>query len=170
MKNFYLASPLGFAASTVPFMNDLAERLRKHIEVCNPWDDTSLDHLYRRYARKEKVYWRDTEMAKLNRQVGERNQKAIDNADGMIAVLDGADVDSGTAAEVGYAFAREKLIFGLRTDFRLAGDNPGAIVNLQVEHFILESGGEIALSADYLVKLVKEYAEIAEAVARSSDS
>lgn len=33
------------------------------------------------------------------------------------AVLDGVDVDSGTAWEIGYAYARGKPIIGLRTDF-----------------------------------------------------
>ena len=61
----------------------------------------------------------------------------------MLAVLDGADVDSGTAAEIGYAFARGKRILGYRGDFRLAADNVGSIVNLQVEYFITAGGGEI---------------------------
>ena len=58
-------------------------------------------------------------------------------------MLDGADVDSGTAAEIGYAFARGKLIVGYRGDFRVSADNEGALVNLQVEFFIRESGGTI---------------------------
>jgi nucleoside 2-deoxyribosyltransferase len=61
----------------------------------------------------------------------------------VVAVLDGVDVDSGTAAEIGYAFARGKLIVGYRGDFRLSADNEGSIVNLQVEYFIRESGGTI---------------------------
>ncbi len=60
-----------------------------------------------------------------------------------MAVLDGADVDSGTAAEIGYAFARGKRIVGYRGDFRLSADNEGSIVNLQVEYFIRASGGAI---------------------------
>ena len=58
-------------------------------------------------------------------------------------MLDGVDVDSGTAAEIGYAFARGKLIVGYRGDFRLSADNEGGTVNLQVEYFIRESGGTI---------------------------
>ncbi|NOZ24345.1 MAG: nucleoside 2-deoxyribosyltransferase [Planctomycetes bacterium] len=42
----------------------------------------------------------------------------IDRSDVLVAVLDGSDCDSGTAFEVGYAYAREKAIIGLRTDFR----------------------------------------------------
>ena len=38
--------------------------------------------------------------------------------DVVVAVLDGAAVDSGTAFEVGYAYARGKPLIGVRTDFR----------------------------------------------------
>jgi len=58
-------------------------------------------------------------------------------------VLDGPDVDSGTAAEIGYAFARGKLIVGYRGDSRVSADNEGGVVNLQVEFFIRASGGTI---------------------------
>jgi nucleoside 2-deoxyribosyltransferase len=44
--------------------------------------------------------------------------QAIDESDALVAVLDGADADSGTAFEIGYAFARGKPVIGVRTDFR----------------------------------------------------
>ena len=62
--------------------------------------------------------------------------------DALLAVLDGQDV-SGTAAEIGYAYARGKRVVGYRGDFRLAADNIGSIVNLQVDYFFVASGGEI---------------------------
>lgn len=43
---------------------------------------------------------------------------ALDACDLVVAILDGPDVDSGTAFEVGYAYARGKPIIGVRTDFR----------------------------------------------------
>ena len=47
----------------------------------------------------------------------------IDWADGLVAIMDGPDPDSGTAWEVGYAFGVRKPIVLVRTDFRmLAGD------------------------------------------------
>ena len=64
----------------------------------------------------------------------------------ILAVLDGTDVDSGTAAEIGYAFAKGKPILGYRGDFRLSADNDGSTVNLQVEYFIRQSGGDIVAS------------------------
>jgi nucleoside 2-deoxyribosyltransferase len=90
------------------------------------------------YGIEKREAWRT-----LNREIGATNRAAIDRAHGVIAVLDGVDVDSGTAAEVGYAFARGKLIVGYRGDFRLSADNEGSTVNLQVEFFIRESGGAI---------------------------
>jgi nucleoside 2-deoxyribosyltransferase len=45
----------------------------------------------------------------------------IDRADAVLAVIDGAEVDSGTSWEMGYAYAKKKPVIGLRTDFR-----PGA--------------------------------------------
>lgn len=43
----------------------------------------------------------------------------------VVAVLDGTDCDSGTCVELGYAWARDKLIFGLRTDERGSGEYKG---------------------------------------------
>lgn len=77
----------------------------------------------------------------------------------MLALLDGPDVDSGTAAEVGYASTRIPVV-GLRTDIRPAGDNEGVTVNLQVEYFIERSGGavyrDLAQAVDALVRLVPD--------------
>jgi nucleoside 2-deoxyribosyltransferase len=47
----------------------------------------------------------------------------IDWADGLVAIMDGPDPDSGTAWEVGYAFGVRKPVVLVRTDLRmLAGD------------------------------------------------
>jgi len=53
-----------------------------------------------------------------SRALYEACRKAIDAADMVVAVLDGADADSGVSYEVGYAAARGKRVVGLRTDFR----------------------------------------------------
>ena len=45
----------------------------------------------------------------------------IDQADGVVAIMDGLDLDSGTAWEVGYAYGRKPIVL-VRTDVRtLAG-------------------------------------------------
>jgi nucleoside 2-deoxyribosyltransferase len=140
----YLASPLGFSeagrrfynAVLVPFVESLG------YEVLDPWTLTDSRKIQAvqgmPYGPAKRETWRA-----LNLEMGATNRAAIDAARGVVAVLDGTDVDSGTAAEVGYAFARGKLIVGYRGDFRLSADNEGSTVNLQVEFFIRESGGAI---------------------------
>jgi nucleoside 2-deoxyribosyltransferase len=47
----------------------------------------------------------------------------IDWADGLVAIMDGPDPDSGTCWEVGYAYGVRKPIVLVRTDMRsMAGD------------------------------------------------
>jgi nucleoside 2-deoxyribosyltransferase len=43
----------------------------------------------------------------------------------VLAILDGADADSGTCFEMGYAAARNIPLIGLRTDWRPAEDGAG---------------------------------------------
>ncbi|MBD3270143.1 hypothetical protein GF376_01310 [Candidatus Peregrinibacteria bacterium] len=69
------------------------------------------------------------------------------------------DVDSGTASEIGYATALGKSSLGYRGDFRLAADNEGSLVNLQVEYFIHKNGGRIITEiADLREALQKVFA------------
>jgi nucleoside 2-deoxyribosyltransferase len=43
----------------------------------------------------------------------------------VVAILDGADADSGTAWECGYAVSQGIPVIAVRTDFRLSGDFKG---------------------------------------------
>jgi nucleoside 2-deoxyribosyltransferase len=139
-----MAGPLGFSEAgrhfhqgvLVPFVRSLG------FEILDPWALTDPARIAAvtalPYGPERRAAWRA-----LNREIGAANRRALDAARGVVAVLDGVDVDSGTAAEIGYAFARGKLIVGYRGDFRLSADNEGGTVNLQVEYFIRESGGTI---------------------------
>lgn len=49
----------------------------------------------------------------------------INQAEVVVACMDGPDVDSGTAWEVGYAYAKNKPVILFRTDFRMAGESKG---------------------------------------------
>jgi len=51
--------------------------------------------------------------------------RGIDGAGALVAILDGADADSGTCFEMGYALAQKIPIIGVRTDFRGTGDHQG---------------------------------------------
>ena len=48
--------------------------------------------------------------------------RGIESADALVAILDGADSDSGTSWECGYAYALRKPIVGVRTDLRSSED------------------------------------------------
>jgi len=61
----------------------------------------------------------------------EQNKKALQDADLVVAIIDGADADSGTAWEMGYATALRKPVIAIRTDFRIAGHEE--LVNLMLE-------------------------------------
>jgi nucleoside 2-deoxyribosyltransferase len=150
----YLASPLGFAESTRAFMEQLVAELRTHIEIVNPWDDHRFDDDFARVPAIDSVAERKKLLEHINYELGKKNAESIESCDSLIAVLDGVDVDSGTAAEIGYAFGAGKRIWGLRTDFRLAGDNFGALVNLQVEYFIHQSGGTVVTTVPDLVAAI----------------
>jgi nucleoside 2-deoxyribosyltransferase len=114
--------------------------------VLNPWDVP--DHLAAVY--QQAATETPARLAAANREAGARNTRLIDEAQAVVAILDGSDVDSGTAAEIGYAAGKDGPIpvIGLRLDSRPSGDNRGATVNLQVEHFIELSGGVIINQTD----------------------
>jgi nucleoside 2-deoxyribosyltransferase len=141
----YLASPLGFAPSTKGFLEELKSKLRKHDHtVVDPWEAGAA--LFKDFTSRTS-HMSPVEMTKelrlLNHRIGEGNRHAIEDVDAVVAVLDGPDVDSGTASEVGFAFARGKTIFGYRGDIRLTGENEATLVNLQVQYWIEESGGRL---------------------------
>jgi nucleoside 2-deoxyribosyltransferase len=47
----------------------------------------------------------------------------IDSADVLVAIMDGADPDSGTAWEVGYGYGKGKPLILIRTDIRSTGSD-----------------------------------------------
>jgi nucleoside 2-deoxyribosyltransferase len=66
------------------------------------------------------------------RAIFEMDVEALDWADMVVACMDGADPDSGTAWECGYAYAKGKPIVCYRTDFRVTGDTKDAPYNLML--------------------------------------
>jgi nucleoside 2-deoxyribosyltransferase len=145
----YLAGPLGFSEAGRAFHESaVVPEVRRlgHVPL-DPWQPADAAEIEAvasmPYGPAKRDAWR-----KLNRRIGARNRGLIDACDLVFAVLDGTDVDSGTAAEIGYAFAQGKPILGYRGDLRLTGDNEGTIVNLQVEYFIQAGGGEIIFHVD----------------------
>jgi len=76
------------------------------------------------------------------------NVSALKNSDILTAVIDGADADSGTSWEMGYASALGKKIIALRTDFRRSGSHEK--VNL-----MLEESSTVVISKEQLLEAIK---------------
>ncbi|HON80686.1 MAG TPA: nucleoside 2-deoxyribosyltransferase [Methanoregulaceae archaeon] len=112
----YLAAPL-FSRAEKEYNISLFETLSAHFfEVYLPQeigDDT---------------HHRDRE---AHRTIFDRHIAALGETDIVVAVIDGADADSGTAWEMGYAYAHGIPVIAIRTDFRMAGQCEQ--VNLMLE-------------------------------------
>jgi nucleoside 2-deoxyribosyltransferase len=145
-KSVYVASPLGFSAvGRLYYAQVLLPAVRAAgLRALDPWAP--------RHARAAGLpaalelpvgAERTAALAAANLALAGRNFAMIGEADGLIAVVDGNDVDSGTAAEIGAAGALGKPVVAVRTDFRSMGDNEGSVINLQVEYFVLRSGGAV---------------------------
>ena len=114
--SIYMASPLGFSEAGRHFYNSVLVPFVKGLgyEVLDPWalgDRARIEAVQRLpYGIEKREAWRT-----LNREIG-RHQPGGDRpspwSDRRCST--GSDVDSGTAAEIGYAFARGKLIVGYR--------------------------------------------------------
>ena len=117
-KTIYLAAPL-FSEAEQEFNRKLRDQIvERGFSVFLPQEDSN-DTIDMRHDEKQS-------------NIFNKNHKAIDNSDIIVAVLDGgSDVDSGTAWELGYAFANKKTVLALKTDFRTLGSE--GIVNLMIE-------------------------------------
>jgi nucleoside 2-deoxyribosyltransferase len=139
----YLASPLGFSEAGRHYYDDVyLPALARVVEPVDPWALTSEQEIR---AARAAGHARELALA-----IGRRNIEAIRSCSILAALLDGQEPDSGTVAELGFAAALGLTCFGLRSDLRESGEI-GVGVNLQVETFIVESGGRLVASLDELV-------------------
>lgn len=119
--HIYLAGPL-FTHGERAYLSTLRDRLRQIPGISVTWPGDLFD---------------DAHLTSLGpaarRHIFEGCRDAIHAATHVVAVLDGAQVDDGTAWEIGYAHARGLPVWGLRTDFRQAGDTPYSLANAMIE-------------------------------------
>ena len=88
-------------------------------------------HLFDVYLPQEVGDTSHTRCREENGTIFARHLRALEETDIVVAVIDGADADSGTSWEMGYAYALGKKVVALRTDFRIAGHHE--LVNLMLE-------------------------------------
>jgi nucleoside 2-deoxyribosyltransferase len=125
----YFAGPLfseaerNWIRSTIKEIESLAAERRTKLEIIFPYDLITQSEI-NRLGEKAKF------------EIFSRCKFHLDDADMVIALLDGSQVDDGTAWEIGYFFAKrssEQKIIGIRTDFRRAGESEDAVVNAMIE-------------------------------------
>ena len=119
MRAVYLAAPL-FSEAELDFNRKLRDEIKRAgFKVFLPQEDSN--NIKDEKTRQKIIFG--------------KNEAAIQNSNIIVAVLDGTDIDSGTAWEIGYAYARGKPILGLRTDFRTLGIE--GTVNLMIERSVI---------------------------------
>jgi nucleoside 2-deoxyribosyltransferase len=137
-RRCYVASPLGFTEAGRDYYRRVyLPALAAVVEPVDPW---SLDT----------VTPPGTTNCQRALAIGRANAEAIRSCELLVAHLDGQEPDSGTAAELGYGAALGLRCFGLRSDLRQSGE-PGVAVNLQVETFVVDSGGAMVATLEELV-------------------
>ena len=116
----YQAGPL-FTAAEIRWHQDLKQQLTiAGYDVQWPGDFFTLGEI-------------DAFGAAAPKFIMERDRVAIEACDTVLALLDGPQVDDGTAWEIGYAYAKGKPVIGIRTDFRNGGDTTHGRVNAMIE-------------------------------------
>lgn len=161
----YLAGPYGFTEIMRQGIEQLKIILKKKADVINPFEHSiensqnilQIETQISNNQLQEPLQNVRSTLGKINFEIGQKNVDLISSADVIFAILDGSDVDSGTAAEIGFAYAKGKKVYGYRSDFRYAGDNFGSIVNLQVEFFVHASGGIIFRSLSDVEKWITSF-------------
>lgn len=86
--------------------------------VYNPWRDAGDASLIAAWGE---------DWPRVNAEIACRNLRALEGCASVVAIVEGADVESGVAMEIGYAHALGKPVKLLRTDFRTQGPRIGPV-------------------------------------------
>ena len=93
------------------------------------------------------------------------DEKGVKDCDVIVAVIDGADADSGTCWEFGFAYALGKKLIIIRTGFRVLErwNSFQRPINLMMYESAIKSGGRVieyyGKNFDELATLIKEKLE-----------
>ena len=76
---------------------------------------------------------RDAGLGEDVEEIFKKDFSGLDKCDVLVAVLNGSDLDSGTAWEIGYAYSRKKKIIGIIDDIRISKDRLNVMIANSVE-------------------------------------
>jgi nucleoside 2-deoxyribosyltransferase len=127
------------------------------------------------YAPQENMGINDKNSYADSIMIANGDDSYLKDSDFVIAVIDGVEIDSGVACEIGVAVTLGTPVFGLYTDVRQQGrDNHNKIDaliedatenqfmyrNLYVIGKIKNSGGKVVSSVEELIRAIKEFGEL----------
>ena len=128
----FLAAPL-FNEAEREFNSKIAEKLRENgFEV---WLAQETPFIQQGTHKEKKTIY-------------EGDVSALSSSDVVVAVLDGMEVDSGVAYEIGYAKALGKPVIGIKTDYRTFSEMEK--INLMLEVPLIK----ICKSVDEVIELL----------------
>lgn len=115
----YLAGPL-FSEAEQDWLRGLKRQLQElGYDVLWP---------YELFNQDEVASWGDA----ASRRIKEGCRDVLEACDLVVALLDGTQIDDGTAWELGFAYAKGIPAVGIRTDARYCGETPGARINAMI--------------------------------------
>lgn len=144
----YLAGPL-FSEAEQDWLRSLKGRLQ----------DLGYDVVwpYELFNQAEVASWGDA----ASRRIMEGCRGALMACDLVVALLDGTQVDDGTAWELGFAHAKGLPAVGIRTDTRYCGETPGARINAMIAGSM-----PICLSREELIDWLKKNMPVEKGTAK----
>ena len=110
IKKIYIAGPL-FNKHEQMYLEDIAKELEGNGYDCflPHRDQTGIDE----------SELKGTDMSQETKdRIFKNDLDALDAADLTVALLTGQDIDSGTSAEIGYTFAKEKPVIAINANER----------------------------------------------------
>lgn len=115
----YIAAPL-FSEMEKNYIDKIVHIISQKLEL-NQYNDFYVPH-------------RDN-IGMIDSDIYDKNIKYLNNCTIMIAILDGKDVDAGTAFKIGYFESQNKIVLGLLTDKRSYEENGELNLKLNIMIF-----------------------------------
>jgi nucleoside 2-deoxyribosyltransferase len=144
MYIIYLAGPL-FTIAEREFNSQLAESIGK-----------KRNDLIVILPQEKAVKFRNSK--NKNKEIFQDCIDSINKADVIVAILEGADADSGTSVELGYAYSKEKAILGIRTDFRISEEKGlNLMLPFSCTELYLDTSATIDTIADEIIDFVDNH-------------
>lgn len=142
MSRIYLAGPL-FCVAELEYNMSLKEYMAENGEELVLPQECGADIDPRMMGSPDYAFSKAKEV--FGKDLG-----LLDSCDALVMNLDGRVPDEGACVELGYAFARGKPCFGIKTDVRAAEYGIG---NMMVVGAL---GGKIARSREELVSMLRD--------------